>query len=80
MLDLKREQFNINDIITNAIDDITIDDDSVNSGNIQILYQPQDIILKADKGRITQVISNLLPMLLSLPRKAVYSRGSKVYQ
>jgi phospho-acceptor domain-containing protein len=36
MLDLKREQFNINDIITNSIDDITMGNDSVKSGNIPI--------------------------------------------
>jgi signal transduction histidine kinase len=57
---LKKELFNLNDVIINAMNDITLGVDFLNNNNIQLLYKPQDIILEADKGRITQVISNLL--------------------
>jgi two-component system, OmpR family, sensor histidine kinase VicK len=58
-LKLKKEQFDINDIIINAMDDMILSKDLVNK-NVQLLYQPQVILLEADKGRISQVISNLI--------------------
>ena len=63
-LDLKKEQFNLNDVITNATNDIMINIDFLKKSQrnkIKLLYhQPQDIFIEADKGRITQVIFNLL--------------------
>jgi signal transduction histidine kinase len=63
-LNLKYESFNLNDIITNAIDDITINlasSKKSQQGNvIKLAYQPHNIFIEADKARITQVISNLL--------------------
>lgn len=59
-LTLKKELFNLNDVIINAMNDITLGVEFLNNKNIQLLYKPQDILLEADKGRITQVISNLL--------------------
>lgn len=59
-LTLKKELFNLNDVIINAMNDITLGVDFLNNKNIQLSYKPQDILLEADKGRITQVISNLL--------------------
>jgi signal transduction histidine kinase len=58
-LELKKEQFNLNDIILNAMDDIVLSND-FSSKNLQLLYEPHDILLKADKSRIAEVISNLL--------------------
>jgi two-component system, OmpR family, sensor histidine kinase VicK len=62
---LKEEQFNLNDVITDTINDIKIDivylTKNEKENIINLLYQqPQDIIVRADKGRITQVIFNLL--------------------
>ena len=59
-LTLKKELFNLNDVIINSMNDITLGVEFINNNNIQLLYKPQDILLEADKGRITQVISNLL--------------------
>ena len=63
-LDLKKEQFNLSDVITNAMNDIMINIDFLRKSQrnaIKLLYhQPQDIFIQADKGRITQVILNLL--------------------
>jgi two-component system sensor histidine kinase VicK len=63
-LDLKKEQFNLSDVITNAMNDIMINIDFLRKSQrnaIKLLYPlPQDIFIQADKGRITQVILNLL--------------------
>jgi signal transduction histidine kinase len=61
-LKLKKEQFNLNDVITNTIDDVIINRDFKNENNndVKILYKPKDIFVQADPGRLTQVIVNLL--------------------
>ena len=58
-LELKKEQFNLNDIILNAMDDIVLSKE-FSSKNLQLSYEPRDILLQADKSRIAEVISNLL--------------------
>jgi signal transduction histidine kinase len=61
-LNLKKEWFNLNDIITNTLDDIITNSEFAKpyKKRIKLLYQPHDIFLEADKARITQVIFNLL--------------------
>jgi signal transduction histidine kinase len=63
-LNLKKESFNLNDIITNTIDDITTNTASSKKNGqrnaIKLAYLPHHIFIEADKARITQVISNLL--------------------
>jgi signal transduction histidine kinase len=63
-LDLKKERFNLNDIIVTSIDDaITNNKQSskIEKNLIELqYYQPQDVFVEADKGRISQVIYNLL--------------------
>jgi CheY-like chemotaxis protein/two-component sensor histidine kinase len=63
-LEMKNEQFNLNEVITNAMHDIMINIDFLRKSQrnaIKLLYhQPQDIFIQTDKGRITQVILNLL--------------------
>ncbi len=69
-LNLNKERFSLKNIISNAIDDIMTNIQSTssfsaitaNSNNtIKLVYdKPQDIFIYADKGRIGQVISNLL--------------------
>jgi signal transduction histidine kinase len=62
-LKLRKEEFNLNDVIINCINDMIMNR-HLNSDNKEkkpkILYQPKDILLKADRFRISQVISNLL--------------------
>jgi two-component system, OmpR family, sensor histidine kinase VicK len=57
--ELKKEEFNLNDIILNAMDDIVLSKEFSNK-NVQLLYERRDILLQADKSRIAEVISNLL--------------------
>ena len=67
-LNLKKEQFNLNEVISNTIDDIMTKKDFSPSSSIKtknpekklLNNQPQDVSVYADKGRIGQVISNLL--------------------
>jgi signal transduction histidine kinase len=68
-LNLNKEQFNLNDVITSAIDDITTNKimsssycyySNTKKPIIKLLCNLQDIFVYADKGRISQVILNLL--------------------
>jgi signal transduction histidine kinase len=79
-LSLKEEQFNLNDVITNVINDILTSADNAslknerNSLPIKIeYYDPQNIIIQADKGRIIQVISNLLSNALKFTKLGTIS-------
>jgi signal transduction histidine kinase len=59
-LELNKEGFNLNDIVINAINDVTLGGDFTKTEKIKLLYDSQDILIHADKERISQVISNLL--------------------
>jgi two-component system, OmpR family, sensor histidine kinase VicK len=64
-LQLNKEQFNLKDSIVNCIDDVTANrysnNYSCNRKNLpKILVEHKDVFIYADKGRIFQVISNLL--------------------
>jgi signal transduction histidine kinase len=58
-LRLNKERFDLNDVIINSIDDMILSSEFNNTG-VQLSYQPETIFLESDKGRISQVISNLL--------------------
>lgn len=57
-LKLDKEIFDVNDVIINAIDDLVLSSE-FNKG-VQLLYQPRNVFIEADKGRISQVVSNIL--------------------
>jgi signal transduction histidine kinase len=79
-LNLKKEFFNLNDVITNSIDDIitNIAKNSQQQGDlIKLLYKPCDIFIHADKSRITQVISNILDNAIKFS-KANVNKESEV--
>jgi len=59
---IKKEQFNLNDLIMNVINDITIKKEIKNK-NIKLLYQPEKeyiIFLRGDIQRLSRVIFNLI--------------------
>src|SRR5215831_10718602 len=58
-LELKKEQFDLNEVIVHAIDDVVLSKE-FSKKNPKLLYEPREILLKADKSRIAEVISNLL--------------------
>lgn len=75
-LQLKKEEFNLNDIIVNCVNDITINRYSNNNrekDGVKISYEPKDIFLEADEKRISQVISNLLSNALKATNKGFIS-------
>jgi len=61
-LNLKKEWFDLNDVISNTVDDIITNTELTKpfEKRVKLLYQPHDIFIEADKARITQVIFNLL--------------------
>jgi signal transduction histidine kinase len=77
-LNLNKERFNLNDVITNSISDIMakwdFDKNKDSQRNVvKLLYQPQDVFIEADRARVTQVISNLLSNAI----KFTEGRGAK---
>src|SRR5215469_12926885 len=60
-LELNKEDFNLNDVVINAINDLTLSRDFLRKEGVSLSYNPdRDFLVNADKGRISQVISNLL--------------------
>ncbi len=65
-LKLKKEQFNLNDVISNSIQDYTKQIKKGSSiSNLKLFYKPTadnmlSVVIEADKDRLAQVISNLL--------------------
>ena len=71
-LKLKKELFDLNDIVSTIINDLKVE------SSIRLLYEisqssdndeEEAFIVYADKGRITHVISNLLNNALNLQNK-----------
>jgi signal transduction histidine kinase len=69
-LKLNKEKFNLSDIISSSIADVKRSDDE-NSNYVRILYNPKDIIIEADKWRITQVVTNLLSNAVKFTEEGV---------
>ena len=59
-LKLKKEEFNLKDVIENCINDIITKRRFKEEKDTKILYEPKDIFVEADRERVAQVISNLL--------------------
>jgi signal transduction histidine kinase len=82
-LKLNKERFNLNDVITNAIDDIILNgelkieknDNNNNTDNIKLLYPPKDIFVEADRPRLMQVIWNLLSNAIKFTKEG----GGSIY-
>ena len=71
-LNLKQENFNLKDVITNTLNDaIVIKKDSSNNSNriIRLYYQPRDSFIEGDKGRISQVVHNLVDNAFKFSRE-----------
>ena len=49
------------------MDDMILSRD-FNGENVRLLYDPQDILVEADKGRMTQVFSNLLSNAIQITK------------
>src|SRR5215216_3341170 len=74
-LKLNKEQFNLNDLISSVIDDYRnrIERDNV---EIKLLYEPNNndnVFVEADRGRLIQVISNLLDNAIKFTKEGTIS-------
>ena len=81
---LKKERFNLNDIIVNSIDDMMTMTNKQSSNKIEKnliklqYHQPQDIFIGADKGRISQVIHNLLDNAIKFTNVGTISINAQI--
>jgi signal transduction histidine kinase len=56
-LKLDMEKFNLREVVEGALQDVK---NQGASRKVKFIYKPQDIIVEADRGRIAQVVANLL--------------------
>jgi signal transduction histidine kinase len=69
-LDLNKERFDISEVVASAIDDIRR---RVDDSTIKFEYSPRKLVVRADRMRISQVVSNLLSNAAKFTKKgAVY--------
>src|SRR5215467_12990041 len=70
-LKLHKERFDLNDILAAAVQDVKqqISNNPDLIQNIQVKYNPVNIDISADKGRLYQVVSNLLSNALKFSEK-----------
>ena len=78
-LNLNKEQFNLTNLILSIIEDYTSRIENDSNSNVKLLYNrpKEDVIAEADKGRISQVISNLLSNALKFTREGIISITSE---
>ena len=58
---LRKERFDLNDVIINIVDDVIVGTDFLKKQEkVRISYHPKQILVYADKSRLAQVIANLI--------------------
>ena len=73
---LNKEKFNLNDILSNAIQDHKNEIEKTN-GNLKLLYENNDddeadnIFVEADRTRLSQVISNLIRNAIKFTKEGI---------
>jgi signal transduction histidine kinase len=80
-LRIEMEEFNLKDVIVNCVNDIILDKHLTNNDKDKpkIHYEPNDLLLKADKNRISQVVSNLISNALKFTSGGTISVQTSVY-
>ena len=78
-LKLNKERFNLNSVLCDTIQDIRnrLTNDNGLDNSVEVYYEPKDIIVEADKGRITQVVSNLLNNAVKFTEEGFISVGAE---
>jgi signal transduction histidine kinase len=68
-IQIDKERVNLKDIIQDALKEI----EASHNDRLEVMYEPRDIFVEADKDRITQVVSNLLSNALK------FTKEGKIY-
>ena len=68
-IQIYKENVNLKDIIQDALKEI----EGSHNDKLEVVYEPKDLFIVADKDRITQVISNLLSNALKFTREGKIS-------
>jgi signal transduction histidine kinase len=79
-LKLRKERFNLNDVILNVVEDYReqIAKESNSNNNLKLMYECNDITLvEADRQRLTQVISNLLSNAIKFTKEGTIAVTKK---
>ncbi|MFL6412141.1 MAG: sensor histidine kinase, partial [Nitrososphaeraceae archaeon] len=68
-----------NSVLCDTIQDIRnrLTNDNGLDNSVEVYYEPKDIIVEADKGRITQVVSNLLNNAVKFTEEGFISVGAE---
>jgi signal transduction histidine kinase len=74
-LRLNKERFSLREVISGSIRDA---ESQIDDQDITIRYDPKDIIVNADKGRISEVISNILDNAIKFTRKGNIAISTEV--
>jgi signal transduction histidine kinase len=74
-LKLNIERFNLNDLISNAVQECRNQIEKEDNSNVKLLYEPNkdDFVIEADRYRITQVIYNLISNAIKFTKEGVIS-------
>lgn len=77
-LELKKEWLNINALIENVVSDYRNQIEMNNNYDVRILYESkEDIFVQGDKGRLTQVISNIVDNSIKFTKTGKYLSAQK---
>ena len=73
-LKLNKEQFDLSEVLSTCLQDLKEQMENDDTGrNVKISYTPRSLLVEADKGRITQVILNLLRNAIKFTSEGVIS-------
>jgi two-component system, OmpR family, sensor histidine kinase VicK len=74
-LKLNKERFSLKEVLSSSIRDA---ENQIDDRDITIQYNPKDIVVYADKGRISEVISNILDNAIKFTHKGNISISGEV--
>ena len=93
-LQIRKERFNLNDVILNVIEDYKKQIANHNNGNVKLIYEPANSIIsgnkknrnsissitliQADRQRLIQVISNLLENAIKFTEKGTVTVSASI--